>query len=129
MIRGAQWGIIAFALGWLGFFLGFLSLVENPGLNTLLGLLFQMAWVANPILFFGCIQLSRRRYLRAIVAGITALVLGGLFLVSAWNLGPFAVRARPLVGAYIWLGSMIVMTAGAVLVRAKDRAGGQRPVM
>jgi hypothetical protein len=120
MIRGVQLGIHAFALGCLTLVLGALSLVENPRSTTVVGLLFSTTWLANPILFFGCIQLSRRRYSRAIVAGMTALVLGGLYLfVSACNLG----RPRPLVGTYIWLGSMVVMTTGAVLCRRRIGRG------
>ncbi|MCE9532005.1 MAG: hypothetical protein K8T89_12900 [Planctomycetes bacterium] len=118
MIKGVKPGFTAFFLGFLALVLGALSSVENPRSMTLLHLLFSTAWLANPILFFGCIQLRRRRYSCAIVAGMTALVLGGLFL---YLIERDMRRDRILVGAYIWLGSMLVMVMGAVLVRTKNR--------
>jgi hypothetical protein len=120
MIRGAQFGISAFLLGGFGLGLALLSALENPGLQSGLGFLLSMSWLANPSLFVGCVLLRRKKYKGALVAGMIALVLGCWYLVNAWHLGPVPLRARPLVGAYLWLGSMAVLTLGAMVVRIRE---------
>jgi peptidoglycan/LPS O-acetylase OafA/YrhL len=118
MIRGPQLGITAFLLGGFGLGLSLLSLMENPGLHSVLVLMFSASWVANPSLLVGCVLLRRKKYKGAIIAGMIALVLGCWYLINAWNLGPVPTRALPLVGAYFWLGSMVVLTTGATVMRA-----------
>jgi hypothetical protein len=121
MIHGPQLGVVTFALGCLGLGLSVLSLVENPRLDHLFGFLFYLTWVANPIFLVGCVQLRREKYRGAILAGSLALLLCGWYLVNACHLGPYPIRAHSLAGSFIWIASMAVMTAGAVIVRARTR--------
>jgi hypothetical protein len=85
---------------------GFTALIG--GWVSLLGL--HLAWLANPLLFFGWILLGVSKSPYAVTAGLLALALG------AWYLGFSTSYGRPLLGAYLWVGSMVVFALGALFI-------------
>jgi hypothetical protein len=70
------------------------------------------SWYANPVLWAGCYLLAWRLWA---AAGVTGLLAGGLGLADAvpcllgWQ--PADRIADPLPGFWVWIGSMVVLTA------------------
>ncbi len=67
-----------------------------------------LAWLANPIGLTGMIMLGFRLSAPATVMGGTACALGILYLASPYG--------DPLVGSYVWVGSLALLFLGSATV-------------
>jgi hypothetical protein len=97
--RGPTPGLVLLLIGWVQ---------GNPAI----------AWSANVVLLgaVGCLPV--RRYGTAATFAAVAVLLG------LWSWIDRHIDGTPMFGSYLWLGSMIVLTGGAVLA---CRAASEEP--
>jgi hypothetical protein len=89
-------------------------MVPNPNPNfTIWQKVTFITWLANPLGLLGLIFLACRRPATTATLGALAAGLGVWYLVF-----PFG---QPMVGSYVWVGSMVLLTAGGVTVWAAQR--------
>ena len=106
-LHGTVTGFIALALGWISFLW-----VTSPQFS-LEQRVTGITWLANPLGLLGLIFLACRRPATTATLGALAAGLGVWYLVF-----PFG---KPMVGSYVWVGSMVLLTAGGVTVWAAQR--------
>lgn len=91
------------------------------------------AWFANPVLACSLVCVGLRWWRGAAVLALVALLLAATLLLfnrlhvpaNEGGTADFILR-RPLIGCYLWLGSMLVAGFGALLGVALDAAALQR---
>ncbi|MGI8689083.1 MAG: hypothetical protein ACR2M3_10940 [Thermomicrobiales bacterium] len=88
----------------------------------------QVAWFANPALACSLVLTAARRWRAAAALALVALLLAAALLLFnrqhiPANEGGTAdlILLRPLLGCYLWLGSIVVAGLGALLGLATDR--------
>jgi hypothetical protein len=81
----------------------------------LLGWIAPLPWIANLWLLAGLILLLCRRTTLAFCLGVVALLCGFLPFLSGD-------RDELLIGAYLWLGSLIVFAVGTFCLWVRGRA-------
>jgi hypothetical protein len=72
------------------------------------------AWLANPLLWVGCVLLLFRVWGVAAVAGCLALSFGLINSVVLFD-GKIGLWSRPLVGYYLWIASLALLACSGVL--------------
>jgi hypothetical protein len=101
-------GLRALLFGWLTLFFG--------------------PWLANPVLFLGCVALLRGQCRRTAVLGLVALALGltaRAVLIAPYDLMPPSQGITGLyTGYYLWLGSMVALVVGAAVAGGVARLHG-----
>jgi hypothetical protein len=103
---GAQYGWLCLAEGWIYPIFGVLGLpdlITNP--NQFSFVLGMFSWLANPLLLIGW-AILRWRPRAAAILSVIALSLGVLYPILPHD-------SRPLIGTYLWIGSIGVMAIGA----------------
>ena len=113
--KGDPHGVSGELSGLHALVLGLVSMVvtvPRPDFTPLQKVTF-ITWLANPLGLLGLIFLACRRPATTATLGALAAGLGVWYLVF-----PFG---KPMVGSYVWVGSMVLLTAGGVTVWAAQR--------
>jgi hypothetical protein len=105
-------GTPSVSYGYEAFAIGLLS----PLLSPLFGGLRVFApWLANPLFWFGAVSFVTSRCRRACAAGVTAGVTAIVTSTSLWVFNDSESRSLLLLGYYLWVLSIVLLTLAAAM--------------
>lgn len=78
-----------------------------------------VAWLANPLAFIGLLLSLVRRPVGAVVFGVVSVLVGALYVIAPPGRPE---PDLPQIGAWVWLGSLLALTATAFIRREQPPA-------